>query len=245
MAELRQAKRGLLIHFVSESLHVDEADVYLLEEEDEVPLLMAYALTSLSCRKTATRISNYFEITIPRYSDDTFKSHFRMSKTAFEELCQILAPLDIFTPELKGKPSVPVKKQLLIVLWYLANPEALRVVSDRFDQTNSCMSNCIERVCRAIKENIASDLIAWPNDIWPIPIQVTEFLEIWTFTPVIPCLTNVIHTFAKGCCYGLLTSFTLLRCWIKSLFFEVICYECPHMFLLEFRMSKLAFILFV
>ena len=80
-----------------------------------------------------------------------------MNKTAFKELCQIVATLNVFTPKLKGKPPVPIKKQLLIVLWYLAYPETLRAVCDRFDQTNSCISNCTEHVCRVSKEKMASD----------------------------------------------------------------------------------------
>lgn len=35
-------------------------------------------------RRRPTRNKNYFEVTIPRYSLDEFKSHFRMSRASFQ-----------------------------------------------------------------------------------------------------------------------------------------------------------------
>ena len=64
-----------------------------------------------------------------------FQRHFRLSKSCFEIVLNELG-YAIINQE-KGRPPVPLEKQLLCTLWVLGNPEALRSISDRFDMAES------------------------------------------------------------------------------------------------------------
>jgi hypothetical protein len=79
-------------------------------------------------RDHVPKIKNYFEETIPAYSPDDFKSHFRMSREAFTETTCVLSNLDQFN-KAKG-PSANVDKNLLMFLWYIG--KVLQIF------TNSC-----------------------------------------------------------------------------------------------------------
>ena len=93
------------------------------------------------------------------------RSHFRLSRSAFEKLLQLLEPsAELFTKNNNGgKDPVPIAKQLLVFLWYNSNSETLRAIADRFDQVRSCILSCIRRVTRAIKNELSALLIEWPT----------------------------------------------------------------------------------
>ena len=56
---------------------------YILEDDDDIVLF-----SSASCfmRRSLTRITGYFEQTVPRYLVDEFRQHFRMTEETFESL---------------------------------------------------------------------------------------------------------------------------------------------------------------
>ena len=67
----------------------EEDTLFVKDAEDEVLFL------SISCifsRRELARIAQYFEVTVPRYHCDGYRSHFRMSSSTFEPLAQLLAP---------------------------------------------------------------------------------------------------------------------------------------------------------
>lgn len=70
---------------------------------------------------------NYAEDVVPRFSDQTFKQHFRLSRHVFEILCSEIHALEEhrYGP---GRNSTIIEKQLMITLWYLGNPECMRYV---------------------------------------------------------------------------------------------------------------------
>ena len=66
------------------SLEIFEDEIELLgEDEDDFIVLIASAIGQLSQRISGVRITSYFEETVPRYSDCTFRRafrpHFRLS----------------------------------------------------------------------------------------------------------------------------------------------------------------------
>lgn len=67
----------------------------------------------------------YMNEIVPRFSDKVFRQHFRMTKTTFENLERRLTPALIRIGR-KGRPMIPVKKQLLSVIWLLATPDSFR-----------------------------------------------------------------------------------------------------------------------
>ena len=66
-----------------ESVDDDFENNYILEDDDDIVLF-----SSASCfmRISLTRITGYFEQTVPRYLVDEFRQHFRMTKETFESL---------------------------------------------------------------------------------------------------------------------------------------------------------------
>ena len=84
-------------------------------------------------RQPGQRIKEYAACIVPSYSDDTFQSHFRLSRSGAEILVGLLARCpEVPSQHLRGRPPVSVEKQLLITMWVLGNPETVRFVSDRF-----------------------------------------------------------------------------------------------------------------
>ena len=68
-------------------------------------------------RKTVNRIENYFEVTIPRYSPDDFRSHFRLTRESFDNLTQKISECGVYNQK-SGPPVDPVK-DVLMFLWYI------------------------------------------------------------------------------------------------------------------------------
>ena len=94
-----------------------------------------------------------------------FRSHFRLSVETFEQLVVELGncPELPTGPQYGGREPISVVKHLLITLWFLGNQESIRSVSDRFNVTKSSVFTCVNRVCRALKNNVTTQIIVWPT----------------------------------------------------------------------------------
>lgn len=131
---------------------------------NEIMLMIISKLTGNTERQPAVRIRGYAECIVPSYSDSAFRSHFRLSRSSAEVLVGFLARCpEVPSEHLRGRRPVSVEKQLLITLWVLGNPEAIRSVSDRFNVTKSSVFRIVRRVCHAILNNLASQFICWPR----------------------------------------------------------------------------------
>ena len=105
----------------------------------------------------------YFEVTVPVYEFDVFGSHFRMTRTTFEFLAQMIIPSEhIPNGNEFGRPVVESDKQIAMAVWMMANQETHRQISDRFDVSLSRVSRCFCRVCRAFVD-LLPDLVRWPD----------------------------------------------------------------------------------
>ena len=93
------------------------------DESIEEVLVMLAMLT----RNDAVRIPNYYEKVIPRYPDDTFKRHFRLTRYCVEKLLCFISDDDVFKKkQAGGREMIAVEKQLLIFLWYSGNHGTIR-----------------------------------------------------------------------------------------------------------------------
>ena len=63
-------------------------EMYFHDELDPSAFLLLQS--SRFCRNTAVRIHGFAETTVPRYSDPTFGTHFRMQRSTAEILVQLL-----------------------------------------------------------------------------------------------------------------------------------------------------------
>ena len=68
-------------------------------------------------RKTVNRVENYFEITIPQYEPDDFRSHFRLTRQSFDDLAQKISKCNEYNK--KSDPPVDPVKDTLMFLWYI------------------------------------------------------------------------------------------------------------------------------
>jgi hypothetical protein len=63
------------------------------------------------------RVQHYVEVTIPQYTLDDFKSHFRMSRGTYERTCLHLRPLPEYNRTTGPIPNV--EKDVLMFLWFI------------------------------------------------------------------------------------------------------------------------------
>ena len=119
----------------------------------------------LQNRERAIRIQGYAEEIVPTYSLSTFREHFRLTPETFEELvCELANCSEIPLGHCHGgRPPISIDKQLLIFLSFLGTQEFVRSISDRFNVTKSSVHVSCRRVCDAIKNNLAENLIKWPS----------------------------------------------------------------------------------
>ena len=128
-------------------------------EED----IVFFSALRLFMRREISRICGYFEVTVPVYELDVFRSSFRMTRMTFELLAQMIIPSEhIPNGNAFGWPVVEPHKQIVMALWMMANQETHRQISDCFDVSLSSVSRCFRRVCRALVD-LLSDLMRWPN----------------------------------------------------------------------------------
>jgi hypothetical protein len=90
------------------------------------------------------------------WDDFEFARHFRMSRTAFDNLLLLLWPdcgRDVIYNETK-------QKKLLMFLWYMSNQNSFREIGDKFDSAESHDSilSVLDRI-----SSIANKFIKWPN----------------------------------------------------------------------------------
>jgi len=80
-------------------------------------IVLTLMRNGMKTKEHKPKIENYYEITIPSYSLEDFRSHFRLNRTTFGVLVTRLAVFDVYN---KGRgPSVNLEKELLMFLWYL------------------------------------------------------------------------------------------------------------------------------
>jgi len=76
-----------------------------------------------ACNKVRERV--YVNEIIPRFSNEVFRQHFHMTRTTYENLERRLIPILTRTGK-EGRPMIPVRHQLLSVIWLLATPDSFR-----------------------------------------------------------------------------------------------------------------------
>ena len=127
-------------------------------------------------RHNLNRVEGFFTHTLPSYSMDEFKGHFRMTKGTCEALVrEIVATGNIPVGNRFGRKSIDPKKQVMIYLWCMTNQEVTRLVADRFNVTLSSVTRILERVTKAFLR-LRSQYIKWPASKFPSPIIFSKLV---------------------------------------------------------------------
>ena len=112
-------------------------------------------------RGNLIRNQGYYECSSPAYSIDEFKSNFRMTRVTMEALCrEVQATGRIPQQQAFGRTPIPLRKHVLAFLWFMANSEVIRSVSDRFDIALSSLNRIIHRLCGALVD-LRHQCIKW------------------------------------------------------------------------------------
>ncbi|XP_066456993.1 putative nuclease HARBI1 [Eleutherodactylus coqui] len=132
-------------------------------------------------KKRRVCIFKYFEETIPRFQEDVFRTHFRLSRQAVQVVVNALGNKIINLGP--GQRAIDPTKQLLMVLSLLSSTETYRSVAYRFDVAESTLWYCFKRVVCALS-SLAEDFIVWPKGE-AAEIIVASFKEINGFPGVL------------------------------------------------------------
>lgn len=111
------------------------------------------------------KCKNFYEEVIPSYSFSTFKSHFRMTPSAFEFILNAIAICPEFIKrgrEFGGHDQINAEKALLITIWTLATPESYRSIGDRFNVSKYSVFICLHTVVGVIVNHLCRLFIKWP-----------------------------------------------------------------------------------
>ena len=96
---------------------IDEELLLDYDNDGEIHLLAAIGAFM---RRDLNRIVGFYEIVVPSYSVDEFRSHFRMTKNTFEALSRELAATGaIPTGNRFGRKPIPLQKQTGVSLVHI------------------------------------------------------------------------------------------------------------------------------
>lgn len=94
--------------------------------------------------------------------DYIFARHFRVTKAKYHYLLTKLQNNGLESQQGHGLPPVPVTKKVLMFLWYMANQNSFREMSDKFDVSQSTAHRIIVQVL-TIMSTLGSSFVSWPN----------------------------------------------------------------------------------
>ncbi|XP_046737098.1 uncharacterized protein LOC124405875 [Diprion similis] len=124
------------------------------------------------------RIPNYFEVIVPQYTAEQFKSHFSMllashflpCMKAFRYQNAMNGKKSLpgntwpkLTRKKPGCPTIPPDKQLLIAIWKMATPDSYRSICVKFNVGQATALKSVRRVTKALTD-LSPVFITWPNE---------------------------------------------------------------------------------
>ena len=86
----------------------------------------------------------------------------RHTVTVLEHLLSVHNDIPHYTGH-RGRPPVELRKEILLTLWILGNPECLCSVADRFDVCRATAYRVYRRVCKAIVRYLMDEFITIPT----------------------------------------------------------------------------------
>lgn len=72
------------------------------------------------------RVQNYIESVVYRYSDGEFRQNFRMNRTTFNFILNLVRENISTNIVDRGRHTISPEAQLLVALWYFGTPDCYR-----------------------------------------------------------------------------------------------------------------------
>lgn len=113
---------------------------------------------------------NFFEETVPQFSEEQFIEHFRISRDLAMQLANTYEN-EYFHYQQGNSEKVSSLKSFLAFLWFLSNEGAtFRDVSDRFGIAISSLHKIVKRITYFLS-NLSGEVIKWPTGEEKIEIE--------------------------------------------------------------------------
>ena len=136
-------------------------DLFIEDETDSLFLLVieqtwiTQILFNLEQRRYIPRLGGFSENIVPQFNNKQFLRHFRVSPEIFYIIMNSVVHSIADDGAWPGgsEPILPEKK-LLVFLWYMANQETLREVSNTFAIGTTTVHEIVIAVSEAINENL-------------------------------------------------------------------------------------------
>ena len=85
------------------------------------------------------------------FTDQLWVENFRLTRSGFEELCQLIGPA-VSPASVCCRKPVPTDERIAIALYKLATCAEYRVVGETFGVSKTTVHRCVYAVCFAIRE---------------------------------------------------------------------------------------------
>ncbi|XP_036139699.1 protein ANTAGONIST OF LIKE HETEROCHROMATIN PROTEIN 1-like [Monomorium pharaonis] len=137
-------------------------DNIINSSSDDDDLLLFPLMKFLTSGKKRQRIENYLEI-IDSLSDQEFKEHLRINRRTALTLIDELELSGYIPSHSFGIRPLSAKLSFILFLWYIANTEPLRTLSDRFDISISSVFRVLRRITKWFLSKLDT-IIKWPQE---------------------------------------------------------------------------------
>ncbi|XP_071959857.1 uncharacterized protein [Antedon mediterranea] len=91
----------------------------------------------------------FWAANVEHYSDETFRSHFRMCRATFDRLAEQLRPL-VERQDTTFRRAIPYRERVGIVIWWLATPTEYRTLANMFGIAISTLCVLTRQVVSAL-----------------------------------------------------------------------------------------------
>lgn len=110
-----------------------------------------------------TKNENYFEQIIPRYSNEEFMEHFRISREVIEGISEQFEHSQYYSYQSGKYGKLSALQQVHIYLWFVGHQTAsYRDVADRFNVALSTLHHIVKTITYFLS-NLSMDIITWPT----------------------------------------------------------------------------------
>lgn len=136
------------------------------DEEFSFVTLFA-ACSDIQEQRKRYKVERFVQDVVSRYSLDTFKTFFRVSKTTFEAILENIQhiPELLLREPAAGRPQISHEKDLLMMLWYIGSQETIRSIADRFNVSESTFHSHNRRLLDVFQKYFLQKFVIWPNDV--------------------------------------------------------------------------------
>ncbi|XP_024121281.1 protein ANTAGONIST OF LIKE HETEROCHROMATIN PROTEIN 1 [Oryzias melastigma] len=123
----------------------------LLKNQRRSPVVWAFS-----------RASEWWNVTVPGFTDTQWVQNFRMTQETFTYLCARLRPA-MEKKNTNFRACLPLRKRVAIALWKLATNSEYRSIGHLFGVSKSSVCRCVQDLCKAVCAVLLPELIRFPD----------------------------------------------------------------------------------